>query len=200
MTDHKLPPPAASRRRDRRTIYAVPRHSRHRGGSATAFVLKLIAVGLAVVLVSGVSVATATVWNLSTAIQDNAIDIADPDDTTPPQIGAITGSFNILVVGVDNDADQSEAFGERDATLNDVNILLHVSADHTTATVVSLPRDLITAQPACTDSETGNTSSAQRNVALNTAFARGGLPCVVSTVSASPTSRLTTPHRCRSTL
>jgi LCP family protein required for cell wall assembly len=165
-------------------MYAVPRHSRHSGGSAAAFVLKLVAVALAVVLVSGFSVATATVWKFSTAINDNAIDISDPDDTTPPQIGAITGSFNILVVGVDNDADQAESFGERDATLNDVNILLHVSADHTTATVVSLPRDLITAQPACTDPETGDTSSAQRNVALNTSFARGGLSCVVSTVSA----------------
>jgi LCP family protein required for cell wall assembly len=165
-------------------MYAVPRHSRHSGGSAAAFVLKLVAVALAVVLVSGFSVATATVWKFSTAINDNAIDISDPDDTTPPQIGAITGSFNILVVGVDNDADQAESFGERDATLNDVNILLHVSADHTTATVVSLPRDLITAQPARTDPETGDTSSAQRNVALNTSFARGGLSCVVSTVSA----------------
>ena len=183
MTDSKLPPPAASRRRDRRALYDVPRHSRQGGGSATAFVLKILAASLAVVLVSGFTVATATVWNLSTAIKDNAIDITDPDDTTPPQIGSITGSFNILVVGVDNDADQDAAFGARDATLNDVNILLHVSEDHTTATVVSLPRDLITAQPACTDTETGRTSSAQRNVALNTAFARGGLSCVVSTVA-----------------
>jgi LCP family protein required for cell wall assembly len=164
-------------------MYSVPRHSRHRGGSATAFVLKLVAAALAVVLVSGASVAAVAVWNLGTAIQNNAIDISNPDDTTPPQIGAITGSFNILVVGVDNDAEQDAAFGERDATLNDVNILLHVSEDHTSATVVSLPRDLITNQPACTDPETGDTSSAQRNVSLNTSFARGGLSCVVSTVS-----------------
>ncbi|PRY66962.1 LytR family transcriptional attenuator [Glaciihabitans tibetensis] len=183
MTDSNPPAPAASRRRDRRSLYATPRHSRHGGGSATAFIFKLIAAALAVVLVSGASIAVVRVWSLGTAINNNAIDISNPDDSTPPQIGAITGSFNILVVGVDNDEEQSEAFGERDATLNDVNILLHVSEDHTSATVVSLPRDLITAQPACTDPESGETSSAQRNVSLNTAFARGGLTCVVSTVA-----------------
>jgi LCP family protein required for cell wall assembly len=183
MTDSKLPLPAASRRRDRRVHPGAARHSTQAGSPAWLFVVKILAATLVVVLVSGVSVGAVSVWNLGTRIQDNAVDITDPEDTTPPQIGAITGSFNILVVGVDNDAQQAEAYGDRDATLNDVNILLHVSADHTSATVVSIPRDLITAQPACTDPTTGETTSARTGVSFNTSFARGGLSCVVNTAS-----------------
>jgi LCP family protein required for cell wall assembly len=136
---------------------------------------------LAVVLVSAGSIAAITVNKLGGQIQDNAVDISSPDDTEPPQIGAINGSFNLLVVGVDNDVDQDAAYGERDGVLNDVNILLHVSADHTSATVVSIPRDLITDQPRCTNAESGVTSPAQNNVAFNSAMGRGGLACVVNT-------------------
>jgi LCP family protein required for cell wall assembly len=149
-------------------------------------ILGTIAGALAVLLVSTTSVAAITFWDLSSQIQDNAVDISDPDDSTPPQVGEIEGSFNLLVVGVDNDIDQAEAFGERDVTLNDVNILLHVSEDHTTATVVSLPRDLLTSQPECVNVDTGEISPSQRLVSLNSAFARGGneggLACVVNTV------------------
>jgi LCP family protein required for cell wall assembly len=136
---------------------------------------------LAVCLVSAGSIAAITLNNLGTAIQDNAVDISSPDDTEPPQIGPINGSFNLMVVGVDNDVDQDAAYGERDGVLNDVNILLHVSADHTSATVVSIPRDLVTDQPRCTDPTTGTTSPAQTNVSFNSAMGRGGLGCVVST-------------------
>jgi LCP family protein required for cell wall assembly len=183
MTDSNLPLPAAARRRDRRIHPGAARHSTRAGSPAWVFVTKVIASALAIVLVSGVSVGAVSVWNLGNRIQDNAVDIADPADTTPPQIGAITGSFNILVVGVDNEENQAEAYGYREGTLNDVNILLHVSADHTSATVVSIPRDLITAQPSCTDPNTGETTSSRTGVAFNTAFSRGGLGCVVSTAA-----------------
>ena len=160
----------------------MPRHGRSPQGSVWRGALKVIGLAVVVGLVSTLSIAGLSVWDLSNRIVDNAVDITNPDDNTPPQIGAINGSFNLLVVGVDNDTEQDAAYGERDTTLNDVNILLHVSADHTSATVVSIPRDLITAQPSCTDASTGATSSAQTGVALNTAFARGGLACVVNTV------------------
>ncbi|MCU1406195.1 MAG: hypothetical protein JWQ43_2498 [Glaciihabitans sp.] len=159
----------------------MPKHGRHEHGAALRGWLKAVGLVAAIAVASAASIAAVSVWDLSKQIVDNSIDISSPNDETPPDIGQISGSFNLLVVGIDNDVDQAEAFGERDATLNDVNILLHVSADHTSATVVSIPRDLITDQPACTNTTTGDTTSALTGVSFNTAFARGGLACVVNT-------------------
>lgn len=139
-------------------------------------------------LVSGASVAAWIVWDLASNVSSNAIDISQPNDTTTPlpevpNIDAFEGGFNLLVVGADNDPAQGNAFGRRDVTLNDVNMLLHVSEDHSTAVVVSFPRDLIIPHPECTDPETGEASGAMRAQPLNAAFERGGLSCVVATIS-----------------
>jgi len=181
MTDRTPAPPSLPRRRDRRAVTEAPRHGRLKRPSNWRGLVALVGAAVAVVAVSATSIGVITVANLGGRIQDNAVDISNPDESTPPQIGPINGSFNLLVVGVDNDVDQDAAYGERDGVLNDVNILLHVSADHTSATVVSIPRDLITDQPRCTDPTTGTTSPAQSDVAFNSAMGRGGLGCVVNT-------------------
>ncbi|WP_243399181.1 LCP family protein [Cryobacterium zongtaii] len=139
---------------------------------------------MAVAVVSSASVAAIAVSNFSQKVDDNAIDISVGQTNAPaPQLGSYRKGFNILMVGVDNDATQGAAYGERDATLNDVNILVHVSADHTNAVVVSIPRDLIVAHPECTDAQTEETFDATSARPINEAMARGGLPCVVQTVS-----------------
>ena len=150
--------------------------------------LRGVAIALSVALVSGASVAAWVVWDLTSSVTSNAIDISRPDDSsTPlpdvPGIDAFEGGFNLLVVGADNDPTQGDAFGEREVTLNDVNMLLHVSEDHSSAVVVSFPRDLILPQPSCVDPKTGETNGARRATPLNGAFERGGLPCVVATIS-----------------
>nr|WP_254701123.1 LCP family protein [Curtobacterium pusillum] len=88
----------------------------------------------------------------------------------------------MLVVGTDNDPEQGTAYGERDATLNDVNILLHVSADHTNATAVSIPRDLVTPIPGCEKTDGSGTTPAMAAQPINDAWGEGGLNCVVQTV------------------
>ncbi|POH62794.1 LytR family transcriptional regulator [Cryobacterium zongtaii] len=143
-----------------------------------------MAMSMAVAVVSSASVAAIAVSNFSQKVDDNAIDISVGQTNAPaPQLGSYRKGFNILMVGVDNDATQGAAYGERDATLNDVNILVHVSADHTNAVVVSIPRDLIVAHPECTDAQTEETFDATSARPINEAMARGGLPCVVQTVS-----------------
>lgn len=164
------------------------KHGRQPRRGALATLLRGIAIALAVVLVSGASVAAWLVWDLASNVNSNAIDISQPDDTTAPlpevpNIDAFEGGFNLLVVGADNDPGQGNAFGEREVTLNDVNMLLHVSEDHSTAVVVSFPRDLIIPHPRCVDPETGETNGELRAQPLNSAFERGGLACVVATIS-----------------
>jgi LCP family protein required for cell wall assembly len=116
------------------------------------------------------------------------VDISGGEQPTDPPhfgIGAFDGGFNMLVIGADNDANQDASlFGERDVALNDVNLLVHVADDHQSAVVVSFPRDLIIPIPACTDMETGQSRPKESAGMINTAFAKGGLPCAVSTVEA----------------
>jgi LCP family protein required for cell wall assembly len=59
-------------------------------------------------------------------------------------------------------------------------MLVHVSADHKRATVVSFPRDMIVPIASCPDGKGGN-FPAQTNK-INTALTFGGLPCIVKTV------------------
>lgn len=161
---------------------------RHKGHSRWrefwAPLVKVVAIALAVALVSGASVAAIAVNQFATKVAANSVDISNgkkPAKTA--KAASFAGGFNVLVVGVDNSTAQGQAYGERDSTLNDVNILLHVSADHKSAVVVSIPRDLVVAQPECTNPDTGDVNSAVDAEAVNASYDRGGLGCVVSTVS-----------------
>jgi LCP family protein required for cell wall assembly len=167
----------------RSKIKGIARHGRLRRRSTVRGIVTVLAAGLAVLLVSTVAVAGIAVWQLSSRVAGNSIDIAGSDEPAPPpNLGAFESGFNILIVGVDNDAAQGLAYGERDTALNDVNILVHVSADHSNAVVVSIPRDLIVPHPECSNADTGEEFSALSAAPINDAMARGGLPCVVNTV------------------
>ncbi|MBB5642824.1 LCP family protein [Cryobacterium roopkundense] len=162
----------------------IARHGRLKRSNPYATALKIVAIAMAVAVVSTSSVAAIVVWSFSNKVDENAIDIMVGETSTPArELESYENGFNILLVGIDNDEAQSAAYGERDGTLNDVNILVHVSADHTNAVVVSIPRDLIVPHPVCTDPETGNDFSAMAARPVNEAMSRGGLPCVVKTVS-----------------
>ncbi len=158
----------------------VPRHAVHHGRSAWASVLKTLAIITAVVLASTASVAAIGVWSLGRKVSDNAVDITNGGSV--PSIAAMNGAFNVLLVGADNAPGQSGWGASRDATLNDVNILVHIAADHKSGVVVSLPRDLVIPHPQCEDPATHQTYAPMSAQPLNTAFARGGLGCVVATV------------------
>ncbi|TQL46837.1 LytR family transcriptional attenuator [Subtercola boreus] len=106
----------------------------------------------------------------------------------PPALGATEGEVNLLLVGTDTRTGQGGGFSSADnmaassgAGSNDVTMLLHISKDHTNATVVSFPRDLMVAVPRCLKPD-GSTSAAADSVMFNTTLATGGLPCVVLTV------------------
>lgn len=166
-----------------------PRHERHRSAwrRIGVPVVRTTAIILTVLAVSSVSVASVALWHLGEKVESNSVDISNGDesesDPPPRTIGAFDGGFNVLAVGADNAAEQGQEYGDRgSAVLNDVNIVFHVAADHKSAVVLSLPRDLVIPQPACVDPETGEEFSAVAAQPLNTAFERGGLGCAVATV------------------
>lgn len=145
-------------------------------------IVKGVAIALAVVMTSGLSVSAVAVWQFSNELSNNALDISNGGDDDSRAIGSFVGGFNALLVGVDNAPDQSLAFGDRGSTLNDVTMLVHVAPDHKSAVIISFPRDLAVPQPKCTAPDTGAVSSSVSHQPINAAFGRGGLGCVVATI------------------
>ena len=160
----------------------IARHGRLRKSRPILVILKFVAAALAVALVSGASIG-AVAFN-SVYAQRDVVQLVTETEGPLPQIGAIEGGFNILIVGSDRRAGQNGIGGteeDESSDLNDVNILLHVSQDQTNATAISFPRDLVVGIPECVDEE-GDTKGYSTE-ALNTAMFYGGLPCVVQTIS-----------------
>lgn len=89
----------------------------------------------------------------------------------------VEGALNILLVGSDSrdpDAKDDQANAWRADTL----ILMHVPADHKTAQLISIPRDLWVVVPKSNAAACGDGSRAK----INASFAFGGLPRAVHTV------------------
>ena len=158
------------------------RHAGRRRRGPWGALFGALTLGLVVVLVSGSAVAAVAFNYLNQQVQANVVQISDTNGP-PPQIGAIEGGFNILIVGTDTRAGQGGIGGDEEevsSALNDVNILLHVSQDQTNATAISFPRDLVVGIPECPD-EDGDTKYYSTEP-LNVSLYYGGLQCVVMTI------------------
>lgn len=158
------------------------RHGRLRRSVSWANAAKVLLTALLVVVVSGVSVGAYAVWGLAKEVK--TIDLGTPVPSAEA-VGAgaqnLDGALTILLVGSDSRAGSSLDDGE-EGELNDVNLLLHIPADHQSATVISFPRDLMVPIPSCTgpDGEVYGSMSEQQ---LNSAMMYGGLSCVAATIS-----------------
>lgn len=166
---------------------SLARHGRLKRHSLLRSIGKVVASVAAVALVSGSAVAAYAAWDLASTAQPT-VTLGNEDVLEGvPDVGAMEGGINLLVVGSDSRQGQGEAFGdptEETAVLNDVTMLLHISEDHTNASVVSFPRDMLVDIPACTDPEdpNGDPLYEQSGVKINTVLSYGGLGCVVKTV------------------
>jgi LCP family protein required for cell wall assembly len=171
-------------RHDRRLARGIARHGRLRkpSGARTAAIGAVVVAAVAVV--STGSVAAFAAWDLARTVEANSVEIGD-GQAPPPSIGGIDGGANILLVGGDTREGQGDGYGTGrevlTGNLNDVTMLLHISEDHTRATVVSFPRDMLVDMPACTGPD-GAEVAASSSVQINEALKRGGLPCVVRAV------------------
>lgn len=155
-------------------VRPVTSHGRLKKSVAWRNALGFIAATLAIVLVAGGSVAAITLSSLRSNITTTTIE-ADTQGP-PPNIAAFDGGFNILLVGSDTREGQGGIGGKESSVLNDVTMLMHVAQDQTSATVVSLPRDMVVPLPEC---ENGGPAAGQP---INVTLYYGGLDCTVKTV------------------
>ncbi|WP_367042574.1 LCP family protein [Streptomyces sp. Je 1-332] len=96
--------------------------------------------------------------------------------------------LNILLIGSDaRDSKENQKLGGAKETfggkpLADVQMLLHLSADRTNMSVISMPRDTLVDIPKCTDPDGGKVyeASTQRTM-TNQTLGRGGPGCTVAT-------------------
>lgn len=165
----------------------VARHARLSSPHPFAQLLKVLAIAVAVVLVSATGVAAYTAYDLTASFTDEAVVLED-QAPVPPDIGQIEGGVNLLIAGTDLCEPGSETtFGERctgpDSVgeRNDVTMLVHISDNPRRVTVVSFPRDLIVPIAECT-AEDGSVGGGGIDT-INAAYTYGGLGCVVKTVS-----------------
>lgn len=181
----------AERLRPRRRSGSAPiRHGRLRSRNPIVTLARILAGALAVLLVSGGSVAAIAAWDITSSIKPgiHLAHLPGHSDAPPPDIGAIDGGVNLLLAGTDTRTGQGGSFatkaelaGSSGVGNNDVTMMLHIAQDHHSVTVVSFPRDAMVAVPACPQSG-GGTYPASSKVMLNTTLSRGGLSCVVLTI------------------
>lgn len=159
------------------------RHGRLRRSASWANALKVLLTAALVVVVSGVSVGAYAVWGLTK--DANIVELVGAPKAQAVGAGSQTleGELTILLVGSDKRVEGSIMYDGEEGELNDVNLLLHIPADHKSATVISFPRDLMVPIPECTDPETGDVSSAMSEQQINTALSYGGLSCVAATIT-----------------
>ncbi len=157
----------------------IARHGRLATPGFGSALAKFLIVALCVAVVSVFTVTAVATARLAADFQKHTVDLG-----AAPGVGAISGPVNLLLVGDDTRTGQTGHYGSNPGSaLNDVNILLHISADHTKATVISIPRDTYVDVPSCKNSTTGATMDAETDVKINSTLSYGGVGCIRDTVA-----------------
>ncbi|MFF3613393.1 LCP family protein [Streptomyces sp. NPDC002580] len=128
--------------------------------------------------------------HLNGNIKQDELNIGDEKDRAAKSKPNAAGQtpLNILLIGSDarNSAANRKLGGARNtfdgSVRADVQMLLHLSADRTNMSVVSMPRDTMVDIPACTDPDTRKTYAASTYPTItNDSLRRGGPGCTVAT-------------------
>ena len=147
--------------------------------------LKIVAGVLALALAAGVGVVVFKIVGLRDSITTTPLNLGTDGPGLPVDLSR--DPVQILVLGTDTRDGTDGKYGSNDSSAgwgkSDVMMLLNMSADRKRVTVVSLPRDLLTTIPSCTDPETGQVYPEQQSAQLNAALSYGGPGCTVAAVN-----------------
>nr|WP_243766649.1 LCP family protein [Streptomyces sp. GC420] len=126
--------------------------------------------------------------HLNDQIKKDKLTLGDKEMADHKANAAGQTPINILLIGSDaRDSKENQKLGGAKDTfgappLADVQMLLHLSADRSNISVVSMPRDTLVKIPKCTDPKTGEEYPATEGRRLtNETLGRGGPGCTVAT-------------------
>jgi LCP family protein required for cell wall assembly len=176
-------------------------HGRHGGGGGHRHggggrprrrrrILRWSATVLAVLILGTAGAGYLYYQHLNGNIKKKDLNIGDEKDRAAESKPNAAGQtpLNILLIGSDaRDSAENQKLGGAKDTFNtapraDVQMLLHVSADRSNMSVVSMPRDTLLQIPKCTDPDTGKTYAASTLPTItNDSLGRGGPGCTVAT-------------------
>nr|WP_189935314.1 LCP family protein [Streptomyces aurantiogriseus] len=152
-------------------------------------VLRWSASVLALVILGSAGAGYLYYQRLNANIKSDDLNIGEAKDRAAETKANAAGQkpLNILLIGSDarNTAENQKLGGARDTfngiPLADVQMLLHVSADRSNMSVVSMPRDTLLNIPKCTDPDTKKVYPALEREITNASLGRGGPGCTVAT-------------------
>ncbi|MGW7259645.1 LCP family protein [Streptomyces sp. NPDC054834] len=151
--------------------------------------LRWSATVLAVVILGTAGAGYLYYQHLNSNIKKDPLNIGDAKDRAAESKANAAGQtpLNILLIGSDgrNNKKDQELGGAKDtfntAPRADVQMLLHLSADRSNMSVVSMPRDTLVNIPKCTDPDNGKVYDALTTHITNDSLGRGGPGCTVAT-------------------
>ncbi|MFJ4832165.1 LCP family protein [Streptomyces sp. NPDC088747] len=153
-------------------------------------VLRWSAMVLAVLILGSAGAGYLYYEHLNDNIKKDDLNIGDAKDRAAESKANSAGQtpLNILLIGSDaRDTEENQELGGAKETfggtpLADVQMLLHLSADRTNMSVVSMPRDTLVDIPKCTDPDDGEVYAASTVPTMtNQTLGRGGPGCTVAT-------------------
>uniref|UniRef100_A0AAU3GWA1 LCP family protein n=1 Tax=Streptomyces sp. NBC_01401 TaxID=2903854 RepID=A0AAU3GWA1_9ACTN len=170
--------PAGPGRRSRRAA--------RKGGKRR--VLRWVASVLALLIIGTGGAGYVYYKHLNGNIKKADLTLGDKEMTDHKANAAGQTPLNILLIGSDaRDSKANQKLGGAKETfggppLADVQMLLHLSADRSNISVLSMPRDTMLKMPKCTDPETDKVYPASTSdVQTNESLGRGGPGCTVAT-------------------
>ncbi len=151
-------------------------------------VLRWSATVLAVLILGTAGAGYLYYQHLNDNIKKDDLNLGDTEIAKPTPNAAGQTPLNILLIGSDaRDTEENQKLGGAKETfggtpLADVQMLLHLSADRTNMSVISMPRDTLVQLPKCTDPDDGEVYPASdRPQMTNRSLGRGGPGCTVAT-------------------
>jgi LCP family protein required for cell wall assembly len=151
-------------------------------------VLRWVASVLALVIVGGAGAGYLYYEHLNGNLKKEDLTLGDKKMADHKANAAGQTPLNILLIGSDaRDSKANQKLGGAKDTfgappLADVQMLLHLSADRSNMSVISMPRDTLLKIPKCTDPKTGHVYPATTGLAMtNETLGRGGPGCTVAT-------------------
>ncbi|HZF91136.1 LCP family protein [Streptomyces sp.] len=151
-------------------------------------VLRWSATVLSVVIVGTAGAGYLYYRHLNGNIQKDDLNLGDHKIAAPTPNAAGQTPLNILLIGSDaRDSKENQKLGGAKETfggtpLADVQMLLHLSADRKSMSVVSMPRDTLVHIPRCTDPDDGKVYAASTlPEPTNESLGHGGPGCTVAT-------------------